>query len=94
MYPGEVRSITVSLDDRDPRNRADCEPTDLSTREQRTRRREAGGPEPDVLEAVVVRYEIGPDRCTIFPRGCSDEEKLTRWLSADLSAFVDLETVR
>ena len=46
------------------------------------------------LECLVVRYRNRPDRCTITPRECSEEERLTHWLSADLSAVVDLEEVR
>lgn len=46
------------------------------------------------LECLVVRYRDRPDRCTITPRECSEEERITHWLSADLSAVVDLEEVR
>lgn len=46
------------------------------------------------LECLVVRYRNRPDRCTITPRECSDEERITHWLSADLSAVVDLEDAR
>ena len=46
------------------------------------------------LECLVVRYRDRPDRCTITPRECSEEERLTHWLSANLSAVVDLEEVR
>lgn len=46
------------------------------------------------LEPIVVRYENRADRCTITPRECSEERRLTTWLSADVSAFVDLEDVR
>ena len=46
------------------------------------------------LECLVVRYRNRPDRCTITPRECSEEERITHWLSANLSAVVDLEEVR
>ncbi|WP_049925919.1 DUF7511 domain-containing protein [Halopiger goleimassiliensis] len=46
------------------------------------------------LELIVVRYENKPDRCTITPRECSDAERITTWLSADRTAFVDLAAVR
>lgn len=46
------------------------------------------------LESTVVRYEARSDRCTVFPQECTEVEKLTTWLSADLSAFVDLESAR
>lgn len=51
------------------------------------------GRTPD-LECIVVRYRDRPDRCTIAPRECPEETRLTHWLSADLSAVVDLEEVR
>lgn len=46
------------------------------------------------LECLVVRYRDRPDRCTITPRECSDDERLTHWLSADTTAIVDLEAMR
>ncbi|GAB7021026.1 DUF7511 domain-containing protein [Halostagnicola bangensis] len=46
------------------------------------------------LDAIVVRYEDQPDRCTVAPRECSESERLTTWLSADLDLFVDLEETR
>ncbi|MGQ3723143.1 DUF7511 domain-containing protein [Natrialba aegyptia] len=46
------------------------------------------------LESIVVRYENQSDRCTITPEECSDIERLTAWLSADMDAFIDLETAR
>ncbi|MFD1563080.1 hypothetical protein ACFR99_05920 [Haloarchaeobius amylolyticus] len=46
------------------------------------------------LESTVVRYEDGPDRCTIAPRECSETERVTRWLSANLEAVVDLDELR
>ena len=46
------------------------------------------------LESTVVRYEDGPDRCTIAPRECSEIERLTKWMSVDLEAVVDLDELR
>jgi len=46
------------------------------------------------FESTVVRYEDGPDRCTIAPRECSETERLTKWLSVDLEAVVDLDELR
>lgn len=46
------------------------------------------------LDGVVVRYENRPDRCTIVPRGGTHDEQVTRWLSADLASFVDLDDAR
>lgn len=43
------------------------------------------------LEARVVKYEDGPDECTIYPR---DETQgvgeATQWISAAEGSFVDL----
>jgi hypothetical protein len=50
---------------------------------------------PDVeLALTVVRYSDAPDRCTLHPPDASGQERLTRWLSADTDAFVDLATRR
>ncbi|WP_425498523.1 DUF7511 domain-containing protein [Haloprofundus halobius] len=46
------------------------------------------------LHSVTVRYENAPDRCTIYPRDTPAEERVTVWLTADLSAFVGLEARR
>ncbi|WP_224449894.1 DUF7511 domain-containing protein [Haloprofundus salilacus] len=46
------------------------------------------------LHSVTVRYENGPDRCTIYPRDTPAEERVTVWLTADRSAFVGLESMR
>lgn len=45
---------------------------------------------PPALEADVVTYETRPDRQTIYPADCPADRKLTAWLSANASAFVDL----
>ncbi|WP_254766882.1 DUF7511 domain-containing protein [Salinilacihabitans rarus] len=66
--------------------------SDDSTVRQRPSPRAADGPID--LEAVVVRYDDRPDRCTLVPRGCPDERKLTTWYSANLTAFVDLGDAR
>jgi sorbitol-specific phosphotransferase system component IIBC len=42
------------------------------------------------LHSVVVSYEGGADRCTVYPRRRQCVERTTEWLSADLAAFVDL----
>ena len=46
------------------------------------------------LKSTVVRYEDGPDRCTIAPRECSEAEQSTRWISTDAEAVVDLDEMR
>lgn len=46
------------------------------------------------LESIVVRYEDRPDRWTIAPRECSEAERTTTWLSADVRVVVDLADAR
>jgi hypothetical protein len=50
--------------------------------------------DPAVLASVVVRYDGSADRRTLYPPGATEHERLTRWISADDSAFVRLDTVR
>lgn len=42
------------------------------------------------LVTVVVEYPGGADRCTIYPAGLTETERLTCWLSADAEAFESL----
>jgi hypothetical protein len=46
------------------------------------------------LHSVVVTYESGPDRRTIYPADAEKHERLTQWLSADDDLFVDLDTAQ
>lgn len=46
------------------------------------------------LRSVLVRYESGSDRRTLYPPDADEHERLTRWLSADDDAFVDLDGAR
>jgi hypothetical protein len=46
------------------------------------------------LHGVVVSYEGVADRCTVYPRGRHCIDRTTEWLSADVSAFVDLADAR
>jgi hypothetical protein len=46
------------------------------------------------LHSVVVTYEDGADRCTLYPRRQSCRERMSSWLSADFDAFVGLEEMR
>ncbi|WP_101297681.1 DUF7511 domain-containing protein [Halegenticoccus soli] len=46
------------------------------------------------LHSVVVSYERGPDRCTIYPRYKRCHERVETWLTANLDAFVGLEEMR
>ncbi|WP_129116828.1 DUF7511 domain-containing protein [Halegenticoccus tardaugens] len=46
------------------------------------------------LHSVVVSYEDGPDRCTIYPRRKKSHERVESWLTANHGAFVGLEEMR
>lgn len=48
----------------------------------------------DELHSIVVRYEGRPDRCTVYPRRDSCQERTAAWLSADFDAFVPLDSMR
>jgi hypothetical protein len=66
------------------------------------------GPNPDVdareantdqplecdLRAILVRYEGGADRRTVYPDEADDLERMTRWFTADDDAFVPLDECR
>ncbi|MFB6269417.1 MAG: hypothetical protein ABEH83_05700 [Halobacterium sp.] len=54
------------------------------------------GPRPgaEPLDATVVRYKNGPDRCTVAPADVSDDQRLTAWLSVDADALVALREMR
>ncbi|MFB6160971.1 MAG: hypothetical protein ABEJ61_07315 [Haloferacaceae archaeon] len=47
-----------------------------------------------LLAAVVVEYEGTADRRTVYPPDASEDERLTRWISADDDAFVRLDLRR
>lgn len=46
------------------------------------------------LHSVVVSYEDGPDRCTVYPRRDRCLERVEAWISADLDSFVGLKEMR
>lgn len=46
------------------------------------------------LRSVLVRYESGADRRTLYPDEADEYERMTRWISADDGAFVDLDAWR
>ena len=48
------------------------------------------GPESDRpgLRAIVERYRDEPNQCTIFPEDATDEERLTRWITAEAPFYV------
>jgi hypothetical protein len=69
--------------------------TDTDPVSPRSSRRHAAGDRRTFdLHSVVVTYTTGPDRCTIYPRRESVQDRVTCWLSADLDAFVGLEEMR
>ena len=50
--------------------------------------------ETDRLALRVVEYPDAPDRCTVYPLGLGDHERMTHWISADRDAFVSLALQR
>ncbi|WP_339104711.1 hypothetical protein [Haloterrigena salinisoli] len=75
-----------------PDGRMETDTADAWTTDPDERR---DGPErDDRLEAIVVRYRNGRDRCTFVPRDGAPESMLTAWLSTDLEAVVALEEAR
>ena len=46
------------------------------------------------LSMTVVQYSDGPDRCTIYPPGLSGVARMSTWLSADRSLFVDIDSIQ
>jgi len=46
------------------------------------------------LHAVVVENDGGPDECTLYPRGSSGLDRMSRWITVDADAVVDLDAVR
>ena len=46
------------------------------------------------LSMTVVRYSDGPDRCTVYPPGLSGVSRMSTWLSADRSLFVNVASMR
>jgi hypothetical protein len=46
------------------------------------------------LQLTLVRYDDGPDRCTVAPRRVPDGKRTTTWLSANRAAFEDLTAMR
>jgi len=46
------------------------------------------------LSMTVVRYSDSPDRCTVYPPGLSGIARMSTWISADRSLFVDVASMR
>ena len=46
------------------------------------------------LVAIVVEYEVGPDECTLYPCGASDEALVTEWITAEAGSYVALDEMR
>lgn len=79
--------------DRSVRRRLEAAATNANAAAPETDGDDDGDRSP-ALECIVVRYRDRPDRCTIAPRECPEETRVTHWLSANLSAVVDLEEAR
>jgi hypothetical protein len=46
------------------------------------------------LALTVVRYTDRPDRCTVYPPKASGDARMSRWLTVDRAACVDLGATR
>jgi hypothetical protein len=46
------------------------------------------------LVSITVEYDERADQCTIYPRGLSGMERMSTWLTADRTCFVDLYAIR
>ena len=46
------------------------------------------------LQLTVVRYDDGPDRCTVSPRTVPEGRRTMTWLSANRAAFEELAAMR
>lgn len=47
-----------------------------------------------VLQLTVVEYDTSPDRGTIYPQGLTGIERMETWISADMTAFIELSAWR
>jgi hypothetical protein len=48
----------------------------------------------EVLDSTLVTNTDGPDRRTVFPRGLTSVARMSTWLTANESVFVDVEENR
>ena len=88
MYQPHIESDTVSIDDSKP---SENFRSDVADRwESYTTSVPMHGVE---LEVICETYEDEPDRCTIAPKKCSSDKRLTTWISANRRVFVDLHDV-
>ena len=55
---------------------------------------ERGADEATELALTVVRYTDRPDRCTVYPPDASGDARMSRWLTVDRAACVDLAASR
>lgn len=46
------------------------------------------------LVSVVVEYDERPDQCTIYHPDSSGIERMSSWISADTTCFIDLHSAR
>lgn len=54
---------------------------------------DAGPAQFGELEHITVVGDGRRSTCTMFPRGCSDEELATRWITAEGESFVALDQI-
>ncbi|WP_135821500.1 DUF7511 domain-containing protein [Halostella litorea] len=46
------------------------------------------------LHAVTVENDGRPDECTLYPRGSTGIDRMSRWITVEADAVVDLDAVR
>lgn len=52
-----------------------------------------GDSDSGTLAHRIEEYSEGAE-CTLYPTGCDGDALMTRWITADAGAFVDLEQMR
>ncbi|MWV65459.1 hypothetical protein GRS48_11620 [Halorubrum sp. JWXQ-INN 858] len=46
------------------------------------------------IEATIVKYDDGPDECTLHPTDPTESQRLTEWLTAKQGTYVSLASWR
>lgn len=55
---------------------------------------DADGPTPHPFASVVVSHDDGPDECTVYPVDVTEDELLTRWITAEEGSYVSVHRMR
>lgn len=51
-------------------------------------------PRRPALEGTIVRYDDGPDECTLHPTDLSERERTTAWITAKEGSYVSASAWR